>query len=1398
MSNIFEYSNPIITALRKGDSSDPYVSKSESHIIGDDGKVVLVELPSKFDKVQVTGNSVIWIEKQSGTPSENEYVVDYINKIVTFNVSRIGLQLQFDYMGRGNTYVPTTMIYTKSSEGEVTETLASILSAADNFSHKGVYDSTIAYKNRNIVDYLGSSYMAISDMDAGINPSDNTKWRKITGFSFKGVYSSTTTYTFGDYVQDINKERLYMCVVEESTGVDVTDINNWEIIMSAKEIADTLRTLESDISAAESSRVTAENTRESNETTRQSNESTRGTNETTRQNNESTRESNEATRQSQESTRQTNTATAIDNAETATANAQNLVDTSVHTGDWISTTAYVTNNHVRHNGSTWRALRDNTGVTPVEGLDWTLVAEAGTGDMSKNTYDTDGDGVVDKAEDADKLGGQIPSYYSKQSDLDDINVESTGIGVISGLLVKQQATPDMSVLVEIGTVHMPDGKRFEVSSNVTQAINTSDATYDRIDIVYMDVNGSIGYLAGTPSSTPTAPSLPSGGFLLAEVYVGVGVTSILDANITDKRTFKNTTDSLSDKFGVLSQLSTVDKTNLVSAISEVKDEGMAKVFYQTSALPSTPSNGWIRQLTADYTTPGGQSFKAGDIVVYISSVGEWRFLVDVLNELQTISIPHGLSIIETDQKSPLMLEMYGNSDINHMGKQGGFYSQFNRWNANLAIDTATYFSGTSSGKIDNSAGAAAKKSLNSQKMYLSGKKVILGIHAKSASGTPSIAVRLYGYDGADALITTKTLTATITNVFGIYYAKFDLSANTDVYWKAELEVTSFGTAADVVNFDDLITYSLSTTDFDKLDILTSDEVAEKYGYVDSVKHIQNPVFVSYGKNHNPSFNEADSLHANATVVEPYKLEFTHSSITSGATFKIKTVTNQSFTFSCTHDGAIEVRSESGSLITSTTGSSVTFTATTEITEIRFVNQTVNVKATFTNPQLELGSVATTFEAQNNTYLYGVDFQIGSDVEGTVKDRLYYHEGWKVLKRWEKDVVLDGSLGWEYSSNYTGYKRVKASLGINLSNFSNHNLIKFDGKIIKRISTTTNSSSDESFIYDMSGKGGIWITISDTDSGWLEAWTGTTLTEAWIDANFNGWRYTGDGTTHTWVSKYDGANSPTQTLAYVSANRASGMTDDNAYKLSYQLADAVVEPVTMEGDLTLIEGLNQVELTEGVIVREPIKEFVLGNGYYRFNDVDYSNTLLDYRTLKILDIYKGTDKDTSNWITESTKAYGNERGKIEEGKLDDTKSYYVTYLVLDKHLFTANAIEAEGTYNTNLKTVVDKHTDQIADLNTKQSQQDIWNTDVAIKGEGEKAQSGQNTVSVSSSTFGSLTVSFKRAFSQPPKVVATSNGNIAYNIGVYSITTTSVTLYARHLDAVSQTSSVLIDWIAIGK
>ena len=55
-----------------------------------------------------------------------------------------------------------------------------------------------------------------------------------------------------------------------------------------------------------------------------------------------------------------------------------------------------------------------------------------SGDMLKSEYDTNGDGKVNSADDADKLGGQLPSHYAKASDLQSY-VPTSKVGAKSGV-----------------------------------------------------------------------------------------------------------------------------------------------------------------------------------------------------------------------------------------------------------------------------------------------------------------------------------------------------------------------------------------------------------------------------------------------------------------------------------------------------------------------------------------------------------------------------------------------------------------------------------------------------------------------------------------------------------------------------------------------------------------------------------------------------------------------------------------------------------------------------------------------------------------------------------------------------------------------------------------------------
>jgi len=77
------------------------------------------------------------------------------------------------------------------------------------------------------------------------------------------------------------------------------------------------------------------------------------------------------------------------------------------------TTAYVINDAVSYNGNSYIAIQATTGNVPTNTTYWNLMAQkwlnwTGSWDMSKSTYDTNNNWVVD---DSEKLGWQLPSYY---------------------------------------------------------------------------------------------------------------------------------------------------------------------------------------------------------------------------------------------------------------------------------------------------------------------------------------------------------------------------------------------------------------------------------------------------------------------------------------------------------------------------------------------------------------------------------------------------------------------------------------------------------------------------------------------------------------------------------------------------------------------------------------------------------------------------------------------------------------------------------------------------------------------------------------------------------------------------------------------------------------------------
>jgi hypothetical protein len=115
-----------------------------------------------------------------------------------------------------------------------------------------------------------------------------------------------------------------------------------------------------------------------------------------------------------------------------------------------------------------------------------------------------------------------------------------------GLKVTQSLTPAMTVAVATGTGYFYGSGTnanvmYEFYSDASETVTIGTAGVQaRIDIICLKVDASTGVasivaVAGTPSGSPAVPATPASHYKLAEIAVGISVTTITDANITDTR-----------------------------------------------------------------------------------------------------------------------------------------------------------------------------------------------------------------------------------------------------------------------------------------------------------------------------------------------------------------------------------------------------------------------------------------------------------------------------------------------------------------------------------------------------------------------------------------------------------------------------------------------------------------------------------------------------------------------------------------------------------------------------------------------------------------------------------------------------------------------------------------------
>lgn len=137
-----------------------------------------------------------------------------------------------------------------------------------------------------------------------------------------------------------------------------------------------------------------------------------------------------------------------------------------------------------------------------------------------------------------RIPNKADAAYPRQAggfstDIDTIAAALAGDGVLSGMGVSAQGSPDMTVAVAGGQARIGGYFPYVAAQNVT--IAAADSTNPRIDIIVVDYNGTVSRTAGTAAALAVPPAVPANSLQLAQVYVPAAATAITSGMIVDKR-----------------------------------------------------------------------------------------------------------------------------------------------------------------------------------------------------------------------------------------------------------------------------------------------------------------------------------------------------------------------------------------------------------------------------------------------------------------------------------------------------------------------------------------------------------------------------------------------------------------------------------------------------------------------------------------------------------------------------------------------------------------------------------------------------------------------------------------------------------------------------------------------
>ncbi|OCT10990.1 hypothetical protein A8709_04615 [Paenibacillus pectinilyticus] len=648
-----------------------------------------------------------------------------------------------------------------------------------------------------------------------------------------------------------------------------------------------------------------------------------------------------------------------------------------------------------------------------------------------------------------------------------------------------------------------------------------------------------------------------------------------------------------------------------------------------------------------------------------------------------VNLVNGLQVVNVPQSSPFNLQnIKGRTLVNLLGRDGNF-EDISRWGAfqgTIALDTANKIYGANCVKATIGVGQSYVAVLQDLSLKIGSNYIAV---AEVRNGNSSMGVNV-------AVVGKGTAPPNLTINSTLSYVKF---VATVVSQRVQVMVN--GVAGQYGYADGFRVYELSTAEYTALASMTDAQIAAKYPYVDDVKHVNAPYVIKYGENLAPTFGEWSNAIAEAFPT-PYSAKIISSTTANQqAAATVNAVVGTAYTYAVSHNGYIgmDFRDNVGNVLLTSgfvTSQSITLTAPsgTATVSIYIASNGVIGTFTFSNPMLNLGVTAKPFKPRNDNMLAFPNVQLTSSVDGSMYDTLFKRNGKYFVEKRFRDMVLDGSQTWIFDADLTGCKSVRSPITGQTPH--TQRVTKFDGKPLTF--SAGGSTVPDWTVFDLAN---LYITIADLDSGWGEAYTPTAQE---IQAYFYGWRmYDGGGSglpynnsgTKTW-NTIAGWGTPTySTFTLPTSIAPVGNGNWKPYKLAYQLATPVFEEILVEGSMSLHEGLNQIEVGQGAVIREKAYPWYLaGSNEYLINNTAGTPSLLRNRARNMMMVYKNGKIDNKWYVLSTGLPYGTSQAGIKAENFDPTAVYEASYIALDQYILSApvQAVTAEAA--SNLKTVVD--------------------------------------------------------------------------------------------------------------